>query len=140
MSPGREGPRSVLTGGGHLGDDGSAVVDFVLVGILVIVLALGVMQVAFALHVRNTLAAAAADGARFGANADRGPQDGVARTRAVITQALSARFAGDVTADYESLDGVDTVVVAVRAPLPVLGPLGPSRTVSVRGHALVEAQ
>ncbi|MFL6070543.1 MAG: TadE/TadG family type IV pilus assembly protein, partial [Actinomycetes bacterium] len=37
---------------------GSAVVEFVLVSVLVVVLVLALVQVAFALHIRNTLVSA----------------------------------------------------------------------------------
>lgn len=53
-------------------DEGSAVVDVVLVSVLVVVLFLVVAQVGLALHVRNVLVAAA-EGARYAANADRRP-------------------------------------------------------------------
>ena len=53
-------------------DDGSAVVEFVLVSVLVLVLLLGVVQVALALHVRSLAIDAAAEGARVAARADRG--------------------------------------------------------------------
>ena len=45
-------------------DDGSAVVDFTLVGILLTFLFLALLQLGLALHVRNTLVASAAEGAR----------------------------------------------------------------------------
>ena len=46
-------------------DEGSAVVDFVLIASVLVVLVLGIMQVCFAVHVRNTLASAAAEGAHL---------------------------------------------------------------------------
>ena len=90
------------------------------------------------LHVRNTLIDCAADGARYGALADRGPADGAARARALISQDLSGRYAEHVDAGYENVDGLDTVVVRVSAPLPVLGLVGAGRVLTVSGHALAE--
>lgn len=113
--------------------------EFVLVGVLVSVLFLGLLQLGLALHVRNTLTAAAAEGARHAANADRTPADGIARTQQVIGAALSESLAGDVGAGYEDVGGVPTVYVEVRATLPVVGLLGPPRGLVVRGHALEEA-
>ena len=46
---------------------GSAVVDYVLVMVLLVPLVLGIIQLGLVLHVRNTLTAAASDGARAGA-------------------------------------------------------------------------
>ena len=44
-------------------------------------LTLAVVQLALALHVRNTVIDAAAEGARFASLAGSSPADGVARTR-----------------------------------------------------------
>jgi Flp pilus assembly protein TadG len=119
-------------------DAGTAPVEFVLVGVLLSVLFLGLLQLGLALHVRNTLTAAAAEGARYAANADRSPADGVARTRDVIADTLSVSLGDDVHAGHEDVAGVPTVYVEVRATLPVVGLLGPPRGLVVRGHALRE--
>ncbi|HEV6953218.1 MAG TPA: TadE/TadG family type IV pilus assembly protein [Promicromonospora sp.] len=129
MRPGTTPPRT---------DDGSAVVEFVLVSVLVLVLLLGVVQVALAMHVRSIATDAAAEGARVAARADRGPADGVARTRDLLTGALTGAYARDVTAGRTALGGVPVAEVTVRTPLPVVGLLGPGGTMTVRGHALVE--
>ena len=118
---------------------GSAVVDFTLVSVLVLVLFLGVVQVALAVHVRATLVDCAAEGARVAGRADRGPQDGAARTRELITAALSPRYARDVEARQTVVDSLPVVEVTVTAPLPVVGLLGPGGVVTVDGHALEEA-
>jgi Flp pilus assembly protein TadG len=121
-------------------DNGSAVVDFTLVGILLTFLFLALLQLGLALHVRNTLVASAAEGARYGANADRTPSDGAAVTRELIRDSLADSFADDVTSGTETVDGVVTVVIRVKARLPLFGLLGPPRSISVRGHALQEGQ
>jgi Flp pilus assembly protein TadG len=121
-------------------DDGSAVVDFTLVGILLTFLFLALLQLGLALHVRNTLVASAAEGARWGANADRSPVDGAAVTRQLIRDSLADSFADDVTSGTETVDGVVTVVIRVEARLPLFGLLGPPRAISVRGHAMEEGQ
>ncbi len=113
-------------------------VEFVLVSVLLVTLFMAVAQLALALHVRNTLIAAAAEGARYGANADRGPDDAAQRARDVIATSLSPRFVGDVEAGFDSIDGVPTVVVEVRTTLPLVGWLGPSRALVVQAHALDE--
>ena len=113
---------------------GSAVVDAVLVGGLLGLLVLAVLQLVLAVHVRTTLVDCAGEGARFGALADRDPQAGVQRARDLIAADLSEAYADDVEAGRETFDGLETVVVRVRAPLPLLGLLGP-RTLVVEGHA-----
>ncbi len=113
-------------------------VDFVLVGGLITVLFVAVVQLTLVLHVRNTLIDCAAQGARYAAAAGRDPSDGVARTVDLATAELSASYARDVTAVRTSRGGVDLVEVTVRAPIPVVGLLGPGGTLVVRGHAMVE--
>jgi hypothetical protein len=129
---------TVQAGRGTRAERGSAVVDFVLVGCLLTLLFVAVVQLAMVQHVRNTLVDCASEGARYGALADRRPEDGVARARELIVADLGPGYAGDVTAGRERFDGLDTVVIRVRAPLPVLGLLGVGRVIQVSGHATVE--
>jgi hypothetical protein len=110
----------------------------VLVAALLTVLTLTVLQLAIALHVRNTVLDAAAEGARYGSLADTGLDAGAARTRDLITVALGPAFATDVTATYASDTGYPTVRMRVVAPLPLLGLLGPDRSLEVVGRAVVE--
>jgi hypothetical protein len=114
------------------------VVDFVLVGALATLVFVGVVQLAVVLHVRNTLVDCAAEGARYGALADRTPQDGARRAAALISEDLTARYAQDVQSGRETVDGLATVVVRVRAPVPLLGLLGAGRFLTVSGHAVSE--
>jgi Flp pilus assembly protein TadG len=117
---------------------GSAAAEFVLVGALLTVLTLSVMQLALALHIRNTALDAAAEGARFAALADNGLDDGVARTRDLLSTALGGRYAADVTAGYVSFAGHDSTRVTVRTPLPLFGLVGIPDGLEVTGHASVE--
>src|ERR687889_941518 len=95
------------------GERGAAVVDFVLVLVVVVPLFLGILQVALVLHVRNTLIAAASEGARYAATADRPAAAGAARTRQQIAGALAARFARQVTARPATVHGAPGVEVDV---------------------------
>lgn len=109
-----------------------------LVSLVLVPLVLGLIQVGLVLHVRNTLAAAATEGARYGATIDRSPADGAARTRQQIDGALESRFAQDVSARRESVGGVATVAVTVHAVVPPLGLWGPGVEISVTGHGVQE--
>jgi Flp pilus assembly protein TadG len=123
-------------------DTGSAVVDFVLVVVLLLGLFLGVLQLGLALHTRNLLVAAAQEGARYAANADRTEADAVARTREVVAESLSPEVAAalEVTAEPVVREGVRLVEVTVTGPLPVrFLPVSPVE-VTVQGHALEEAR
>ncbi len=125
--------------GAEAGDRGSAVVDFALVAALLTLVFVSVVQFAVVLHVRNTLIDCAGEGARYGALADRSPRDGAQRARELIIADLGAGYARDVTAGRERYAGIDTVVVRVRAPLPVAGLLGTGHLLAVEGHAGAEA-
>jgi Flp pilus assembly protein TadG len=118
---------------------GSAVVDFVLVLVVLIPLFLGILQVGLVMLVRNTLANAAAEGARHAASLDQELADGEQRTREQIRGAVSGRFARDVEARMVSLDGRPAVQVVVRASVPALGLGGPAVSLEVVGHAVEES-
>lgn len=117
---------------------GSAVAEFVMVVSLLVFLTLAVLQFALALHVRNTVLDAAAEGARYAALADSGLADGEARTRALITVALGESYARNVVARYTETAGYASTEVSVVAPLPMLGLLGFDSGLHVAGHAVVE--
>lgn len=102
------------------------------------VLALAVVQLGLALHVRNTLLDAAAEGARHAALLGSSPGDGVGRTRELIASAIADDFARDVTAGTTTVDGVPVVEVRVRATLPVIGLIGLESGLEVAGHAAIE--
>lgn len=117
---------------------GSAVVDFVLVLVVLIPLFLGVLQVGLVLLVRNTLASAASEGARYAATRDRGLEDGRARTRGQIAGAVSGRFARDIEVRRVMIHGAPGVEVTVHAVVPALGLGGPAVALDVSGHAVEE--
>ena len=117
---------------------GAAVVDFVLVLVVVVPLVLGLLQLGLVLHVRNTLTAAASEGARYAATVDRAPGAGVERTRSQVSGALAGRFARQVTARAVTIDGVAGIEVEVRAEVPALGLWGPAVPLDVFGHAVEE--
>ena len=122
------------------GSRGAAVVDFVLVLVVLVPVFLGILQLALVLLVRNTLAAAASEGARYAATQGHGPADGVARTRAQIDGAVSGRFARDIDVRRVLVDGAPGVAVTVHATVPALGLGGPGVTLSVTGHAVEEPE
>ena len=116
---------------------GAAVVDFVLVGALLTTFFVAIIQLALILHVRNTLIDAAASGARYGTLADRGADDARRRTSELIGTALSADFARDIQTREVVFQGLRTLEVTVRAPLPVIALIGPREGLEVTGHAAI---
>ncbi|BCW59428.1 hypothetical protein StoSoilB20_27750 [Arthrobacter sp. StoSoilB20] len=114
---------------------GSAVVDFVLVGALLTVFFMAVIQLTLVLHIRNTLIDAAASGAAYGALADRTQADAQVRTTELIQTALNSDYSQDVSSSIVTVEGVLALEVTVKAPLPVVGLVGPGGVLEVKGHA-----
>jgi hypothetical protein len=117
---------------------GSAPAEFVMVGALLTLLVLSVLQLALALHVRNTVTDAAAEGARCASLAGGTLEDGAARTRALIGAALGPGYPVEVHARTVDRLGAPVAEVAVTAPLPVLGLVGAPHGLQVAGHAPLE--
>lgn len=123
-------------------DAGSSVVEFALVTVLLMFLFLVVLQVGLVLHVRTLLVAAAAEGARYGADADRSDEDGAARAVQVLSEALPGRVGERATASaVPRTPGAQPQVVdiVVTGTLSVVFlPVGPLH-LTVHGHALEES-
>lgn len=127
-----------MTATGRLEDDGSAVVEFVLVSGLVVALFAVVFQVGLALHTRNVLVALAAESARYGANADvSSPGDVEQRTHDALSEAFTPAFAS--RSRITPVLGGPVVEVRITAPLPLAFVLA-GVDVTVAGHALEEAR
>lgn len=113
-------------------------VDFVLVLVLFVPVVLGLVQVGLVLHVRNTLTAAASEGARLAATLDGTTGEGVARARAQIAEAGGGRFVTSVTPRRVLIDGAPAVEIVIHAEVPALGLGGPAVSFDVTGRAVVE--
>ncbi|HET6743078.1 MAG TPA: TadE/TadG family type IV pilus assembly protein [Kribbella sp.] len=120
------------------GERGSAVVDFVLVSTILVPLFLGILQVGLFLYVRNTVTAAASEGAHYAAVLNRAPADGASRTRDLIDGVVTQGLIDSVSAEATDIDGQPGVEVSVKAHMPPLGLWGPGISFSVQGHAVKE--
>jgi hypothetical protein len=114
------------------------VVDFVLVGGLLTMFFLAIIQLALVLHVRNTLIDAAASGARYGTLADRGAADAQERAANLIGTALNDEFARDISTAEVTFQGMQTLEITIKAPMPVVGLIGPRDLLEVKGHAAIQ--
>jgi hypothetical protein len=117
---------------------GSAVVDFVLVSMLVVPLFLGLLQLGLFLYVKNTVTAAASEGAAYAAVLNRRPSDGEAHTRDLIGGAVRDELIDSVEGQSVEVDGQPEVRIVVEAHMPPLGLWGPGIGFSVAGHAIKE--
>lgn len=111
-----------------------------------------ILQLGLALYVRNTVAACAQEGARYGADADFVSQgSGVMAARAAeratscINSSVSSAFSRNVSASTPVLSGaggspVAVVEVQVAAPLPVIGLFSVGdQVLHVQGDAMQES-
>ncbi|MCW2528249.1 MAG: pilus assembly protein [Pseudonocardiales bacterium] len=119
--------------------------EFAMISILLVFLLFAVLQVAALFYVRSVTAAAAADGARWGANADVDSSVGGARASALISKGLggglSARIpcTGDQPLDQAS--GLPTTRVHCAGHIrSVFLPLGSLIEIDVSGQALKEVR
>ena len=110
-------PAAAVLDSPRRGEAGSAVVDFVLVGVLVLAVSTALLQLALGLYVRNILTDAAGEGARRAALSD---------------QHMDADPAGALSLTCSDA-GCTAGVVRVEAgvDLPILGPAGVGRDVVV---------
>ena len=112
-----------------------------MVGGLVVLLGMGVFQLALVLYVRNALISDASEGARLGARAGASLDAGAARTRDLIARDLNGSYAQGVRAARQTTSaGVQVVEVTVTAPVPVVGLVGPTGVMTVSGRAFQEGQ
>jgi hypothetical protein len=105
-------------------EDGNAVVEFTLVGTIVVLLVLSVAQVAVYLWQRNVLMGSLSEGARVGAAQGRTPAEGQQRAAALIREAGGRGLAGlQITGSEQG----DLVVIQAQGELrPVMLPLFPT--------------
>ncbi|WP_082100284.1 TadE/TadG family type IV pilus assembly protein [Demequina maris] len=115
-------------------DEGSAVVELVLVAVLVVAVALGVLQLVLAAHLRSTLTACASEGARVAAVARQGDDAGA--ERAVACADASLGIGAEVVVVHEDVGGRPGVRVTLTGDAPVL--LWTAGSVEGTGRALLE--
>ncbi len=118
-------------------DAGSAVVDAVLVVPLLLMVAGAVLQVALALHVRSTLAAAAGEAARAAALSGAATGAAGRRVHDLVDGTAAGSTVRAVREEAGRAHGLPVVAVRIEAVLPVVGLLGPASLV-VEGHAVRE--
>ena len=120
-------------------ESGSAVVDFVMVGALVIVVFVALLQVALGVYARNVLTDAAGDGARRAALVGGTEAEARRRVPTLSDAALRRGYVDTVTVSRVPSGDLTIVQVTVKAPFPVLGLLGPGGTLTVTGRAVDES-
>ncbi len=110
---------------------------------LLVLLALGVIQVVLVAHVRDVLTADAADAARYAARAGRDPATGGAYARTAIGESLSRSLSDAMTCTgrrtTDPASGLATVEVRCAGEVPLRLLPFTSLHLGVTGHAVAEA-
>lgn len=114
---------------------GSAVVEFPLIAVLILLISLAIIQAALIMYARNTLTDAAVQGAHHASLVGNSPPDGAARAAQLIDERFGGTYDVTVTAGE---DASGRITVEVTAAIPLVGLLGPAGTLMVDGHALDE--
>lgn len=117
---------------------GSAPVEFVLVGLLLTVTALSTLQVAVIAHIRAIAIDSVIAGAAHAALADTSDDEGVTRTRELISLGIAADLVRAVSARSTTIEGRDAVEMSAELAIPGVGLWVPVTTVDVYGHAYRE--
>jgi Flp pilus assembly protein TadG len=123
------------------GDRGSSVVEFSMITVLLVFLLFAVLQVAALFYVRSVTSAAAADGARFAANANVEPAAGGPRASALVAHGLGGRLAGQLPCVGQAMpdpgSGLVTAEVHCQGRIrSLLLPIGAFVRVDVTGRSL----
>lgn len=116
--------------------DGSVLVEWSLVAVLVMAVTAALLQLTLSLYVRNILADAASDAARHAALVGASDAEANARVQQLCHGALRANYPTKSEVSHLQRGSVSLVQVQVSAPLPVIGLWSPTGSVVVRGHAV----
>jgi hypothetical protein len=100
-------------------------------------IALAVLQLMLAIHVRTVMTSAAIEGARVGALIGSNLEQAEQRTRAVLAANIAGAAVSEVIATETSVGATPMIAVTVAAELPLLGLYGPT-TMTLTGHAFKE--
>lgn len=119
-------------------DDGAATVDFALVAPLLLLVALAVLQLSLALHVRSVLIGAATEGARLAALAGGDPVVGEQRTERILAESIAGTTLRETVVRVDRSGPVPVAAVDVTVDLPLIGLLGPT-PMTVTGRAVLES-
>lgn len=119
-------------------DDGTATVEFALIAPLLLLVALAVLQLALALHVRGVLIGAATEGARLAALAGGDEAAGRERTERILAESIAGTAVRETRMRVDRSGPLPVAAVDVTADLPLIGLLGPV-PMTVTGRAVLES-
>lgn len=119
------------------GDSGNASVEFALVAPLLMLVALAVLQLMLAIHVRSVVTSAAIEGARVAALVDGDLTRAESRTRSILESNIAGTAVQSISAARVTEGDNEMFAVVVETELPLIGFYGPM-SMKLTGHALAE--
>jgi Flp pilus assembly protein TadG len=117
---------------------GSAPVEFALVGVLLVAVALTVLQIAFAAHIRAVAIDSAIAGAAHAALADTVDSEGVDRATELVTSGIASSLVRSVSVTSSEVAGRAIASVTIRLTVPAIGPWLAIAETEVTGRAFRE--
>ena len=118
-------------------DRGNASVEFALVAPLLMLVALAVLQLMLAVHVRTVVTSAAIEGARIAALVGGDVNRAESRTRSILESNIAGTAVQSISASLVTTGENEMFAVVVETELPLIGFYGPT-SMKITGHALVE--
>jgi Flp pilus assembly protein TadG len=118
-------------------ENGNASVEFALVAPLLMLVALAVLQLMLAIHVRSVVTSAAIEGARVAALVDGDLTRAESRTRSILESNIAGTAVQSITASRVTEGDNKMFAVVVETELPLIGFYGPT-SMKLTGHALAE--
>ena len=118
-------------------EEGNASVEFALVAPLFMLVALAVLQLMLAIHVRSVVTSAAIEGARVAALADGDLARAESRTRSILESNIAGAAVQSITASQVTEGENEMFAMVVETELPLIGFYGPT-SMKLTGHALAE--
>lgn len=121
-------------------DGGSAIVEFVLVSVPLVLLSLSIIGLSLASYTRLVLIDAAVEGAHYAALADQTDESGCAKAKEVFTKALAGAGALRVTCSRSQGDGATFAQVTLATNIPGLGLIPFGNEIRATSKAFSEIQ
>lgn len=116
-------------------DQGSAVVEFILVSVPLVALSIGVIAVSLTGFTQNVIRDSAIEGARFASLADQTSQSGCTRAREQLEKILSNKVLVKIICGSTELGETTFESVRISATLPLVSALLPIIQVTAVGSA-----
>lgn len=115
-------------------ETGAEIVSHVLVQVLVLILISALLQLAFALHTRNTALDAASEAARYLSLENASETQAETRVKELLEKG-AGNTPTSISITTETIGELQKITVVITSPLPILGPWGLPETLQVNASA-----